>query len=223
MPIYAWETHAHTGEISPCGNVPAAELAEHHIEAGYSGVVITNHFSRYGFTYVADKSWEEQVNWFYRGYEMVKEAAGDRLTVLFGAEINFIGDPNDYLVYGITPAFMLAHPDLLSMGVGHFSKLSRENGFLLIQAHPFRNGMRIVRPDELDGIEVCNGNPRHDSRNFIAGPWATRYGLLTTSGSDYHQREDIGRGGIFTERKIETMEDFIGVIRSRPALRICTE
>lgn len=223
MSIYAWETHAHTGEISPCGNVPAAELVERHIEAGYAGVVITNHLSRYGFTYVSDKSWEEQVNWFYHGFEMAKEAAGDRLTVLFAAEINFNGDPNDYLVYGVTREFLLAHPDLLNMRFGDFSRLGRENGFLLIQAHPFRNGMRIVRPDELDGIEVCNGNPRHDSRNFIAASWAARYGLLTTSGSDYHQREDIGRGGIFTDQKIETMEDFIRVIRSRPALRTCAE
>lgn len=39
-----------------------------------------------------------------------------------------------------------------------------------MQAHPFRNGLKIVDPKHLDGIETYNGNPRHDSRNEIAKP-----------------------------------------------------
>ena len=223
MGIYCWETHVHTGEISPCGQVSAADVAQNYIDNGYAGLVVTNHLSDYGFSYVRDRSWEEKVNWFYEGYEMVRGAAGDRLTVLFGAEINFRGDPNDYLVYGITKEFLLAHPELLDLRIGDFSRLARENGFMLIQAHPFRNGMRVVPPDQLDGIEAYNGNLRHDSRNFLAAQWAARYGLIATSGSDFHELEDTARGGFFTGREIRTIDDFMAALKDRPVLKTSAE
>lgn len=65
-----------------------------------------------------------------------------------------------------------------------------------MQAHPFRNGLKIVDPKHLDGIETYNGNPRHDSRNEIAKAWAQKFGMLETSGSDFHEREDFARGGV---------------------------
>lgn len=34
---------------------------------------------------------------------------------------------------------------------------------LFYQAHPFRNSMKITNPELLDGIEVYNGHPGHDS------------------------------------------------------------
>lgn len=223
MGMNCWETHAHTAEISPCGVVGAADLAEMYIQAGYAGVVITNHLSHYGLQYVADRSWEQQIQWFYEGFEAVRAAAGDRMRVLFGAEVNLEGDPNDYLLYGVTREFLLAHPAMLGWSIRELSQVARENGLLLIQAHPFRNGMRITRPDLLDGIEAFNGNMRHDSRNFLAAQWAARYGLLTTSGSDFHEMEDSARGGIFTGRDIHTMADFIAAVREGCVMKTSAE
>lgn len=223
MAIHCWETHAHTAEISPCGVVGAAELAETYMRTGYAGVVVTNHLSRYGLQYAAERSWEEQIAWFYAGFEAVRTAAGDRMRVLFGAELNLDGDPNDYLLYGPTPEFYAAHPELLGLSIRQLSGLARENGFLLIQAHPFRNGMRITPPELLDGIETFNGNMRHDSRNFLATQWAARYGLLATSGSDFHEMEDSARGGIFTRRDICTIEDFMAAVREGVILKTSAE
>lgn len=223
MGINCWETHTHTGEISPCGAVSAADTVETYIREGYAGVVITNHLSRYGLQYVKDQAWEQQVDWFYQGYETAKAAAGDRLRVLFGAEINLNGDPNDYLVYGVTREFLRETPQLLDMRIEEVSRIVRENGWLLVQAHPFRNGMRIVAPHQLDGIEAFNGNMRHDSRNFLAAQWAARYGLLMTSGSDFHEMEDTARGGIFTGRDIQTIDDFIAAVREGVVLKTSAE
>ncbi len=223
MGINCWETHAHTAEISPCGVVGAAELAETYIRAGYAGVVVTNHLSRYGLQYAAERPWAEQIAWFYDGFEAVRRAAGDRMRVLFGAEVNLDGDPNDYLLYGPTPEFYAAHPELLQMSIRRLSEMARENGFLLIQAHPFRNHMRITPPELLDGIETFNGNMRHDSRNFLAAQWAARYGLLATSGSDFHEMEDSARGGIFTGRDVRTIEDFMAAVREEPVLKMSAE
>ena len=40
------ELHLHTSESSPCGRVPAKKGMTMYREAGYDGVVVTDHFSR---------------------------------------------------------------------------------------------------------------------------------------------------------------------------------
>ena len=67
---------------------------------------------------------------------------------------------------------------------------------MIYQAHPFRVGIFPENPEYLDGIEVYNGNPRHDSRNEKAAEYAKYYNLKMLSGSDFHQTEDLARGGI---------------------------
>ena len=38
-----------------------------------------------------------------------------------------------------------------------FYKLAQKNGFLFFQAHPFRVGMKVTNPKNLDGVEIFNG------------------------------------------------------------------
>ncbi|MDE7218435.1 MAG: hypothetical protein K2O45_02260 [Oscillospiraceae bacterium] len=45
----------------------------------------------------------------------------------------------------------------------------------------------------LDGVEVLNCSPWHDSHNDRAEEYAALHGLLRTGGSDCHRTEDIGR------------------------------
>ena len=74
------------------------------------------------------------------------------------------------------------------------------------------------RTHSLDGVEVLNLNPRHDSRNDRAEEYAALHGLLRTGGSDCHRSEDIAAGGILAE---ELPEDTAGFVRRRqyPVLR----
>ena len=62
--------------------------------------------------------------------------------------------------------------------------------------------MTQAPPELLDGIEVFNGNPRHNSRNELALEYAEKNGLLKLSGSDFHQRQDLARGGILVPEEI---------------------
>jgi histidinol phosphatase-like PHP family hydrolase len=41
---YKIELHAHSSESSRCGSVEAAELVEKYINAGYSALVLTDHY-----------------------------------------------------------------------------------------------------------------------------------------------------------------------------------
>ena len=85
----------------------------------------------------------------------------------------------------------------------------------MFQAHPFRNGT-AVEPDLLDGIEVQNGNPRHDSRNDLAEAYAATHGLLAVGGSDAHRSEDIGRGGITLPERPGSMAELLAWWRDDP-------
>lgn len=210
---YLTELHAHTSEVSPCAHITAKELVDRYIEAGYSTLYITNHYHAHIID-SAGATWEEKIAHYLSAYHIAKEYAGDRLHILWGCELRFAENHNDYLVYGLTEEFLKANPDLHCMSLKTFSSFARENGLLLIQAHPFRKGMVIMRPEYLDGIEVFNGHKGHDSRNKIADMWARRYGLLRTSGSDFHNPDSETAGGIITDTPITSSAQLIETLRN---------
>ena len=219
--MYSFETHVHSSEVSRCGRVPAAEMVELYKKAGYAGLCLTDHINPWTFHGLDLPTWEDKTEHFLKGYRAAKAAAGENFTVLLGAEFHFHENNNDYLVYGLTEELLFSlGDDILAWGIDRFSPFCREHGLLLMQAHPFRNSMVVNKPDVVDGIEVMNGHPRHDSRNFIARAWAEHYGLLMSSGSDAHQPEDAARGGLRTEKPIETLDDLIAAIRSGAELII---
>ncbi len=209
------DLHVHTSEVSFCGHMSSAEIAEAYVEKGYDLIVITNHFN----TYTADRLENEKgVSDFFRYYNDMyllakKEGEARGLKVLNGYEIRFDNSDNDYLIYGMSDGTAARYRELFRMSPKDFSALANEEGFLFYQAHPFRNGMRIINPAYLFGIEVKNGNPRHDSRNDIAAAWAKKYGMHAIAGSDCHQPEDAGGTGIITERQIKTEHDLLSMLR----------
>ena len=207
------ELHAHTSEVSPCGHVTAPEVAEHFIAEGYSSLVITNHYCDYVIDNIKG-SWQEKMDYYVYPYHLMKEYAGDRLNVILGCELRFEGSINDYLIYGMTEGFLRQNPDLHKMNLRTFADLAHESGMLVVQAHPFRNGITIVNPALLDGMETFNGTPSYDGRNRVAEEWAKQYGLIRTSGSDFHNPDQRGYGGILTNAAIRTGEELVAVLKS---------
>ena len=207
------DLHAHTSEVSPCGHVTAPEVAERFIAEGYTSLVITNHYCDYVIDTLKG-SWQEKMDYYMYPYHLMREHAGDRLNVILGCELRFEGNINDYLIYGITEDFLRENPDLHKMSLRSFAPLARENGFLVVQAHPFRNEIQIVPPALLDGMETFNGTPSYDGRNSIADAWAKRYNLIRTSGSDFHNPDQHGTGGILTSAAIRTGEELVAVLKS---------
>ncbi len=218
---YKTELHAHTCEVSPCADLTAEEVTERYIAAGYSTLVLTNHYCDYVFDYGTD-TFEEKIDHYLSAYHAMKKYAGDRLCILLGCELRFTENNNDYLVFGLTEEFLREYPELHKMTLKSFSALSRKKGFLLIQAHPFRNRMTVMPPKYLDGIEVFNGHHGHDSRNQIADAYARRYGLLRTSGSDFHHVSSVESGGILTDKPITSMEQLVDVLKNAACELICS-
>lgn len=212
--MYQYELHCHSGEVSHCSHVAGVRMVEEFKKAGYDGMVLTDHLSPANFRDWKTRSWRKTVDSFLSGYRNISKFSDETFAVMLGMELRFTEDYNDYLVYGFDEDFLYKNEGLLTWGVKKFSAAARENGFLLIQAHPFRNRITIRSPDFLDGVEVHNGNPRHDSRNDIAKLWAEKYKLIQTSGSDYHELVDVQRGGIRTREKISEIHQLTRVLRA---------
>jgi len=191
------EMHMHTSEVSPCAKRKAFDGIKDYKEAGYDGVVITDHFNDYVLESFNGND-RERVRCYLEGYHRAKEAGVTLgIEVLFGIETCLIGSHDDFLIYGVTPEFLYEYPKLYEMSLEKLYERVHEAGGLVIQAHPFRGYCQIRNPKFLDGIEIFNGNPRHDSRNHLAIDFVTKHSqLIQTSGSDYHETEDVARGGM---------------------------
>ncbi len=216
MPRY--ELHAHTSECDLAAHVGGAEMARLYRAAGYDGLVITDHYFDLFFSWFSREleglSHAAAMDRWLRGYHAAREA-GERLglVVLPGAEVRFSGTVNDYLIYGCDEDFLRHAPRLNELsGLDALLAILPEEA-CVVQAHPFREGMTVIDPSPLFGIEAWNGgtDPR---RNALAAQYARDFGKPMTSGSDFHHESHLARGGIETDRPIRTPRDLTAVLRS---------
>lgn len=210
MPIHRLETHVHTNVVSPCSRLAPQEIVRGYLRAGYSGIIVTDHLIATLPIFRGVPSWRERVHRFFSGYRAVRgAAAGTRLAVLPGFELTYPDvRGRDFLVYGIPEETLADMPDVSALDPERFKPLATAAGALVFQAHPFRNG-RPVNPALVDGVEVLNAHPRHDSRNELAAAFAEEHALLTIGGSDAHEVDDIGRSGLLLPELPETVGDLV--------------
>ena len=113
MSEYKIELHAHSSESSRCGSIKAEDLVKKYQRAGYSALVLTDHYYARFFDKVKDLSWEEQLEKYLKGYKIAKKVAAEMDFNLFlGIEIKFNDDPNEYLVYGLEEKILFENPNL---------------------------------------------------------------------------------------------------------------
>ena len=212
--MFKTELHCHSNDVSACARVDVDTIIKRYTEGGYTSLVLTNHLSIYTYDYIKPTDWNDFIDKFVGGYKKLKEAAGEKLNILFGMELRFKNSCNDYLVFGVTEEFLRANEDLLDMYPEKFHNICKENGYLFIQAHPFRNWMSVTPPDQVDGVEVFNGHKGHDSRNDIANMWADKFNLIKTSGTDFHYADVPTNAGIMTEYEIKDINTLIDTLKS---------
>ena len=113
--MFKTELHCHSSEVSECARVTADDIVSKYTEAGYKTLVLANHLSKTTMRYLKCESWQELVERFWAGYELLKEKAEGKLIVLPGAELRFTENSNDYLLFGITKEFLLQHENMLEL------------------------------------------------------------------------------------------------------------
>lgn len=218
--MYKTETHLHVSEISRCAKLNAEQMMQHYAEAGYHTVFVSDHYYAEFFEECEKESWEEKVHCFFLGYRNAVQA-GKKLgiTVLPSVELCFRDAPNHYLVYGDIERFLAKYPRLWEVSIEEFVPMARCEEMLVIQAHPHRDGHCYPTPEYVDGFETYNSNPRHEDyseqservRLEREASGAVCYGI---GGSDAHRPEDVGGSGILSAEPVETVEDFLRLVKN---------
>ncbi|MBQ9079903.1 MAG: PHP domain-containing protein [Clostridia bacterium] len=217
--MFKTELHAHSGSVSNCADVPEDKIVERYIAEGYTTIVLTNHLSRFtyknkNFDHSADP-WDKKIDFYMNGYHLMKDAAAGRINVLLGVELRSNRDENDYLIHGVSEEFLRSMPNIMDDKLEFVIDAVHEAGGLFYQAHPFRNAMRITKPELLDGIEVYNGHIGQQSRNDIAYMWAEKFGLRKISGSDFHHDNHVVGAGIETDVPITSEAQLVEILREQ--------
>lgn len=215
------EMHLHTAGGSRCAKVEPAEIVKIYEENGYDAVTVTNHWNKKIASEYFSGSESEISEKYLAGYLAVKELS-KRMRVFFGMELAL---KNDYyspanlracelLIYGITPEeFRESAFELIGFDYAELKKYAAERGWLVFQAHPYRERSKRISAEYLDGVEIFNNNPRHFNRNALAKARAKKYSLMSVGGSDFHQPEDVGAGVIF-DREIVDEKELVAAVKS---------
>lgn len=221
---YLYETHLHTSEASACADSSGREMARACKEAGYTGIMVTNH-NWYG-NHCIDNTlpWDRWIESYARGYEEAK-AWGDEngLDVFFGYESNYQG--TEFLIYGVDVAWLIRHPEIKDAAIAEQYEWIHEAGGLVIHAHPFREEPYIPEirlfPQYVDGVEGINAthsshlsgshnDPLFDTKAIA---YSREYQLPMTAGSDVHSTRILG-GGVAFKRRLRDIQDYCQAIRS---------
>ena len=215
--MYKIDLHVHTKYSSACGHMSAEELVKGYSEAGYNAIAITDHFCRTTYEQLlGSPKGNDGLKAFLQGYDAVKaEAEKYGIKVYRGAELRFDEDVNDYLLYNY-PDWLLENMDeVLKMSLADFYELSKKTDALLIQAHPYREWCTPAPSEYLDGIELVNTHPWHNSHNELASQLAKENPrFILTGGSDCHDPVHLGRGGILSDTLPVNDEELARLLKS---------
>lgn len=227
MNQFFYETHLHTKEASACSVSWASEYIEPYLQAGYAGIIVTDHFFNGNSSISRSLPWNQRVQQFCEGFEHAKQA-GDQagLSVFFGWEHSFGND--EYLIYGLDKTWLLDHPQIMSWNHRELFEAVDRDGGLMIQAHPFRERSYLqaihLRPFAVHGIEAVNAeNDAEFDRKAYA--YAEKYGLAMTSGRDIHDASKVGitQAGMTFDYPLATIGDFVQAIKEKRGYRIVGE
>lgn len=222
---YLYETHLHTKESSACAHNTAEELVHAYKAAGYTGIMVTDHFYRGNSAVDRNCFWEDWVEAFCKGYENAK-AAGEKigLQVFFGWEESYQG--TDFLIYGLDKEWLKKHPEIKEVTIEEQYELVHRHGGMVIHAHPFREAWYVSEirmfPEAVDGVEVYNAShygkaPQEDGRSLYdvrAVDYALQHKLPTTGGSDIHST-NLLFGGMAFQRKLLDVKDYMQAVLHR--------
>ena len=222
--MFQYDMHVHT---CPCSG-GGSDIRKHIdalIEKGFAGMVVTNHFY-YGDNRIDRKlPWDRFVDAYRQDYLYGLSYARERdFDLLFGVE-EHVGDGREILIYGVTPDFLSAHPELKMASAEAYAEAVHAAGGMVFQSHPYRASRYVRKPfpleclDVMDGIEVYN-QANDPAWNESAKALAEKEGFLVVAGSDAHDT-DAARAGIAANERIRTNEDLVRILKSGAYTVVC--
>lgn len=201
------DLHVHCLPVSRCACFQAEEVPSQLKAAGIDAFCLCNHYYPGHLSHLG-QDLAEQTEAFIDCYRKCAEAAkAFNMTVLFGAEVKLISLPShpEFLLYGLTPEILGKALPLYDYTQEQLYHFCQQEKISLYQAHPYRTeqGYQPTDPAFLDGIEVYNGHAKFDPKYEKALAFARSNSLAVSAGSDFHDPEDAGRGGILVPEQIQ--------------------
>ncbi len=216
---YKYETHLHSSPVSKCAKASLEESLKFYKKKGYDGVFLTNHFIGGSFGGENLEAAEEQLDFYFTDFfEGLKIAREIGIKLFLGVEMTYNAS-TDFLVYGLSPDFYFEHPEVVNMPYPQRLEFLHMYGAFIVHAHPFRQKSRnkaqiSLFPRHVDAVETINTD-NDKKENQIARFYAKHYSLKEFAGSDNHIGSKKERlGGIYTKKPIESVEDFVKVLKS---------
>ena len=219
--MYKYQMHIHTTPCSKCGGLTPETLCQALLENGFQGGVITNHFyhGNSGIDRSEKTSWEDFVSAYENDYLACKaEAEKHGLDIIFSIEESVVPGL-EILCYGVTPKVLYDNPQLIKQDLYEWVRVMRENGVVVVQAHPFREADYIPNPgalphEFLDGAEVFNRGNSTAEMNQKALEFANEHNLIKTSSADAHWPDHIPYGVILAKKRITNEKELADLLRS---------
>ena len=218
--MYRYETHFHSAPVSKCGSYSVRDNMEFYKRIGYDGIFLTNHFLDANIGGDRSRPYEEQIEFFFTDIEEGERLSNEiGIKFFWGVETSYLG--SDFLVYGLSKEWYLAHPEIMSVSRKEMLTMMAEDGALIVHAHPFREASYIdhirLYPYNVHAVEIDNcGNK--DFQNDMARLYAEMYKLPFSAGSDNHIAGSISRlAGVEFETPIRDIDDFITRVKAGEA------
>lgn len=214
------DTHVHSSGISTCSRRNPYDLIAEYIADNSDGLVLTNHCLA-GYTKeLGYKAWSEK---YVEEYRLTKKL-GDKygIRVFFGIEIT--PDWNSLvhlLIYGITPEEFLGSPELYKLSHEELYNYCEEHGFMLYQAHPYRNGTVPQNPAWLHGVEInCHPGYGTNMKKEVT-EFANANNLKIICGSDFHADNYKPKCGTHIPDDVKDEKELVGYLKNnQPELKI---
>lgn len=218
--MYLYELHMHSMEASRCASSSIHDMIRRYKEIGFSGAVVTNHFTGGNTSIDRELPWdklaEEYCACYYDGLKTARELDFD---LLFGVEQGYARG-KEILVYGIEPQLMMEHPELRAADLPIWSRVVRSAGGFIALAHPFRSRYYIPDPmampdrlDLVDGFEAYNRcNAPGENREAMERISPT--GLIAIAGSDWHDTNFNAANGVALQHRVRTSRELARLLKA---------
>ena len=211
------ETHCHSLGGSPCASASSEQLIENYINAGYKGVVLTNHYCKSCYTEIDGTTHAQKMSYYLSlRDDLVKKAQNLDFKVFTGAEVRAVTPLNtfaEFMIYGFEDKFLYDNPPLFTLTQKELFSLAEDNGLFMYQTHPFRQSVITGDPRYIHGAEAFNGHFHHLNCNEFATKFCESNNLIKLSGTDYHDYNQLITAGIYIPKEIDTNAKLVEFIK----------